>query len=62
VEEAGFGVIWAGGLEISTAHGAAGRQTLVSIEDKVAKLCAAKAAQTNSEFVVVARTEALIAG
>ena len=131
VEEAGFEVVWASGLEISAAHGvpdanilsvtdvlqaasemaaavslpvladsdsgfgnignvmamvkafesadiagicledktfpkinsfASAPQTLVPTVDMVAKLSAAKAAQSNAEFVVIARTEALIAG
>jgi len=41
---------------------AGGPQVLVPIENMVAKLCAAKAAQRIPDFVVVARTEALIAG
>ena len=39
-----------------------GRQQLVSIPEFVGKLGAAKAAQTDPDFIVIARVEALIAG
>jgi phosphoenolpyruvate phosphomutase len=39
-----------------------GRQRLVSIPEFVGKLAAAKAAQTDPDFIVIARVEALIAG
>ncbi|HIG47185.1 MAG TPA: isocitrate lyase/PEP mutase family protein, partial [candidate division Zixibacteria bacterium] len=38
------------------------KRELVSVEEFVGKIRAAKAAQAGSEFVVIARTEALIAG